>query len=459
MAYRSVFVDGKITNPKTGNSVDLKVLSDNEILPYLQDVSIKTEFGVDTNMSITLAPTYEAALSLISKDQEWLRMGNTLALRWGYSDVDGGISDWHMGLMMLPEVSFGEQISITVPAVGYGFNVNRVARVRCWSTPDKMRTFEDVAKEIGRFYGLDVKFELNSAHAKKQLVDTKRIDLQQQGMTDLQFLVRVAGSNGARMVMRNNSIVFVDIGAVLPDSELISATFQMYGKIDVENHVFPMDSFEPESLGTLFLENHQGLAMFTGDPNADPSEDAEPVVANAKDSDDNSFSANQTVDAPTEEGPPAPGMKNSDGSQNRAKSTVKVNTDLMQAGRYVPVAMGADFAEEKAQAVLNSARDSDASDQGIRATITTMAIPWLLPGMIVRVSGVGDFFSASYMIFEKEVTVGDSGANMTLTIGSKGFPGLNTHLDSYAASVKKSNEPAEGNPTENVVSETPNEAE
>lgn len=458
MAYRSVFIDGRITNPKTGNSIDLKVLSENETLPFLQSVTLRTEYGVDTSMSIVLTPTYEQALELISKDQEWLRLGNTLAIRWGYTDVDGAISDWHMGFMMLPEASFGEEITITIPAIGYGFNANRVARLRCWSTPTDEKTFEDVVGEICKFYGFEPEFKLETQTAQDHL-QVPRSDLQQRGMTDLQFIVRTAANGGARVVMNNNKMTFVDIGAPIPDEELVSTTFQMYGRTDVWNHVFPMDSFEPETMGMLFLENHQGMAMFAGDPDADPEADVEGVITSADQSEGNTFSADQTADGPTEDGSPAPGAKNSDGSTNTAKSTVFVDVEQMQAGRHLPVPMGSKLMQQSREQYLNAAREEDAADHGIKATITSMAIPWLIPGMFVRLEGVGDYYSAVYMMFDKEVTIDEGGATMTCTVGSKGFPGLNPSLDAYAKPVKKHNEPGEGDPTAQVISENPYEAE
>ena len=92
MAFRSVFVDGKISNPKTGRTAYLKLIGDGETLPYLQSVSLSMERNVNMGITISLTPPYHQALKMISRDNEWLRLGNTLGVRWGYADVEGAIS-------------------------------------------------------------------------------------------------------------------------------------------------------------------------------------------------------------------------------------------------------------------------------------------------------------------------------------------------------------------------------
>jgi len=451
--YKSIFIDGKITNPKTGNTLDLRIYDTTlgaEKMPYLQSITIKTGYNIDMDISMVLAPPYDEALKIMSQDNEWFRMGNTLALRWGYSDVDGAISDWHMGFMMLPQPDFGEEITITVPAISQGATSNRVSRLRCWSSPEHPRTFKSVAEEIARHYGMVVQFRSLDPIQRKDLMELERVDLVHGGKTDLQFLASIAAQRGVQLVVQNNKFIFSSVNEAYWGKKSVGATFHQYGKMDAKNNIFPLNSFSPESMGTLFLQNHQGLATFVSGPNTNPEENVRAVVVTGTDNDSNYYSSDKTANAPTKEGA-ASNLKNSDGTVNTAKSTVSTDITQMQAGRYIPVAMSTEYTEEEAKKILNSARDSDASDEGITVNFTSIALPFVIPGMYVKMAGVGDYFSAVYMLVEREISISDGSAEMNCVARTMGYPGLNADLDSFVDSVKKHEKPTEEDPKNDLV--------
>jgi hypothetical protein len=438
MAFRSVFVDGKIINPKTKQTADLRLFGENKI-PYVSSVSINTSWGVDTEMSISLTPTYDKAIELISKTQPWLRLGNTVALRWGYSDVKGAFSDWHMGMMMMPEVSFGEEINLTIPIMSYGFSMNRVESTRVWSSHDNPRTFEDIAKEIAETYGMEVEFGLINQRGTTMLREN-RVDLMQCGLTDLQFLIMTALAAGVQLIAKNNKFIFVDADAPLPGEPQVAATFSMYGKIDVANNKYPMNSFSCPSLGPLFLPNYQGTFQFVASPNADPEEEPEVISDDDSTLDANSVSAKSTVSAPTGDAPSA-GNKTSDGKVNQAKATKEAKISQMQGGRLMSLPMSSDFSNEKSKEILSACAENNASDHGLSVEFETMALPFLAPGMFVGLEGVGDYFSTIYRLSDVELTIDSGGANMTCKAGARGFPGISNDLDPFAGSMLKVHQP------------------
>jgi phage protein D len=440
VAYRSVFVDGKIVNPKTKQTADLRLFGENKI-PYVSSISITSTWGVDSQFSISLTPTYDQAMELISKKQPWLRMGNTVALRWGYSDVKGAFSDWHMGMMLSPEVSFGEEIGITIPVMSYGFASNRVAGVRSWSSFENQRTFQDVADEIAKVYGMKTDFRLISKRSVYLLMDLKRDDLAQHGRTDLQFLVMTAQSAGAQLVVRNNKFIFVDEDSSLIPGELqVSATFSMYGKINIEENVYPLNSFSCSSLGPLFLPNYQGTFQYVASPNADPAKEPEVISANDSTSEANAYSSKKTIAAPTKDAP-GPGIKTSDRDENQAKSTREARFEQMEGGRFMALPMSSDYSRENNENILSACAENTADDHGLSVEFETMALPFLIPGMLIQIDGVGDYFSTIYKLNEMELTIDSGGANMTCQAGARGFPGISDDMDLFGGNTGKSYQP------------------
>jgi phage protein D len=455
MSWKSVFVDGQIVNPKTGNKADLSVIGSegNVILPYVENVVLKESHRSDTTFEVNFVVPYEKALELLSKDSEWFRLGNTMAIRWGYTDVPGAISPWIVGFMTMPEASFGEQITISVPVVSYGWNLDRTARTTIWSGPDNQRSFLDIAEEIGKFYGLKVEVgELTKA--VETVLNQKRATYQQGGWSDLQFLSLTAKAHGARMVVRNDRMIFVNEPDGEPGKDAVTANFLMYGKIDTDNNVFPMDSFDPENMGTLFLQNMHGTAAWPFGPNDDPEADVEPVVVTGAKSDQNSHSAPETVNAPpAEEGAAPSAIKDDEGNAITAKANVVLDPAKGQAGRYIPIAMGDDFARQHVNETLEGARqDNDAESEGMIVNFECSIVPpWLLTGMFVRVDGVGDYYSCVYLLTEKETTISESGAKMSCVAGSRGFPHLNSQLDTLVEPAKRSTEPVTEDPEMSTV--------
>ena len=308
MAFRGLFIDGKISNPKTGKVINLRLLGE-DTLPYFQSLEINHSFNVSMSMKVNLTPTYQEALELISKDSEWIRLGNTLAVRWGYSETKGAFSDWYYGFIGQPEVSFGEEITISIPATSLAWNTSRVARSRDWCS-DGPLSFEDIAKEIAKKYGMEVEFGIRLNEKAQWLKDYPKASYTQGGRTDLQFLMLEAEKLGIRLIIQNNKFIFVDMAAPLPSEPNVNAIFRMYGKMDMKKNIYPMNSFDPESLGSLFLQNIQGVVASSHSSNSDPEKIEYSIVSTDETMETPAFSSDETLAIPpTEDGQIAGGRE------------------------------------------------------------------------------------------------------------------------------------------------------
>jgi hypothetical protein len=432
MAFRSVFIDGKIINPMTGRSIDLSLFGQNS-LPYLQSVSIGLERGANMNLSINLAPPYEAALELISADNEWIRLGNTLGLRWGYSDVEGAISDWHYGFMQTPSASFGDEISIAITASTLAWNTDRVSRVRCWGTEEEPYTFEKIATEIATRYGMEVEFGILDKNLE-YLVDNLELVLVQGGRTDLHFLMSEGEKLGVRLIINNQKFIFVEASAPLKAYPTVNATFRMRGKMDIRDSVFPMTSFTPESMGALFIKNREGVTAIPFGPNDDPAEKKEVVVSDDANAEQGSYTSDHTVAAPSlKDGLPKKGAK---GEKLNVKTSVKVDHVAGESGRHFSLPLHGKNYDKAVNGYLSAAREGVAQEHGIAANFGCFAMPKILPGMYVRLEGIGDYFTGNYLLQKVDVTIDSGGAEMDCYAFAKGFPGLNPSLDSLVRRLK-----------------------
>lgn len=440
--YRSVFIDGKIINPVTGKVAILRMPGGkaiypgrengdgDTIIPYLDNIEIGLKRGASTDLKINLSPTYDQALELMSKDSPWIRIGNTLALRWGYADVPGAISDWYYGYMTMPEPSFGEEITLSVSAKTLMWNAERVERVRNWCK-DGPKSFRFLAGEIAKRYGCDA-FFANKRPGSTTEIDREVENFFQGGMTDLQFLVLEAEKLGLRFTIQNGKIYFVDANDPVKDWAY-SAIFKMYQKFDVKKNEFPLLSFSPESMGTMFIQNFQGFSVMAFGPNSDPKK--EPEKVNSTDAESKSCSSENTVGPQTAE-VKAAGLKDADKKPLNAKASVAVSEDDGEAGRHFCLPTDGTESKDMLKNQVDSLREICASDQGLIVNFSSIAIPNLFPSQIVNIEGVGDYFSTSYMLNEVNIRVDQSGASMDLVAFGRGFPSVNPDVDSYATKMK-----------------------
>ena len=438
MAFSSPFVDCRVSNPKTGTVFSLSLFGGDEQLPYVQEVRFNLARNVNLGMTIVLSPPYEEALRVVSKESEVLRLGNTVAIRWGYADMEGAISDWSYGFMGQPQVSFGEEITVTVEATGLNWHMDRMSHSRDWAS-DTPRSVLDVAVEISERYGLEVEYAVTGSRSK-ELMETERESLVQGGRTDMQFLMFEIERCGGRMILQNQKLFIIDAAAPLPSFPQVNATFGYHAEIDVTNNILPMNSFNTESMGQLFIRNVQGIRSIMYGPNSDPESDMANVGADESSTENNSFSSDQTYAGAQEDGNEAKDM-----GDVKVKAAIAADHDFDEGGRFYSPPLNGSESEAFFEGQLAATYGDEAGEHGIAIKFSSgIGIPNLLPGMYVRIIGVGDYFSTVYMINELSLAITGDGTNMDLECFSRGFPAADSDLDAISGPAAVSDEPSEG---------------
>jgi hypothetical protein len=212
----------------------------------------------------------------------------------------------------------------------------------------------------------------------------------------------------------------------------------MYGKIDIEKNIFPMLSFSPESMGTMFIQDYQGLLAYANGPNSDTEKDTEPTISSSTDIDSKNapgITAKTTVNAPTKEGAPA-NVKDSDGNPITVKTTVKVDSKSGEAGRIFSLPLDGSETQQFIKDTLTSVRENNADEQGIRVNWGSIGLPNFVPGMYATLLGVGDFFDGNYYADDITYNINSSGVEMACVGQGRGFPAINVDLDPFGAELE-----------------------
>lgn len=416
-AFLNPFVDGKIWSPGNG-SIDLSFVGEDKI-PFMSDVEIKIGMACDFELTVNLSPTYEAAVDLID-NHPWIRLGNTVGIRWGYNDGNPAhVSDWIYGFMQMPEINFGDEISLAIKANGVGWNLSTNESVKTWGTLESMTTLRTVFETMAKRRGISIVWEIDEN--QNEYFD-QDLTFVQAGITDYEFMIRYARGCTTRgkaspvaVIFKGKNIHFVTYSK--EKSEPV-AEFHMYGKPDHSKNIFAMHDFQPENYGALFLPKRTVSGFLYG-ANSDPEVIPEKVdSAGNKAAGTGAGTENNSGGKETLESTGIDGEANPDTGH---KFDVE-NDPLTEGGKIIPILMGESAAVEDAQALVDNIRQQDAGDFGVGVSFNTQALPTIYPMQYIRCKGVTQFFSTDYQIKELTIGINDNGAEMAVNAWATGIP-------------------------------------
>ena len=118
-----------------------------------------------------------------------------------------------------------------------------------------------------------------------------------------------------------------------------------------------------------------------------------------------------------------------------------------------------DLDKEAVTELLGGVAEEDAAGIGIPVEFSSLGLPHVEPGMLIRIEGVGDFFSCVYQMRTKSLSVDEGGASMSCGAGTIGYPGFFGDLDSYGSEVKKHQVPPDGDANKDTAEPNPNAGE
>lgn len=386
-----------------------------EHLPYASNLTVNEHYSGLGQYSIVLTPpTYEEALRLLTSP--WLTIGNTMSIRWGYSKHPSHISPWCHGMMLKPDISFGDDFSITIKASSFGWAASKVQSGKVWGGVHKTSpqiSKKDVIEKLIKNYDfqLVVKMGTNADTEYKR----KGISINQGGLNDWMFIKKLAADCGCRCFITNGNIVnIIDVTEV---DNVIPFTFVYRGAFDLEKNIFPLESFDSDSTA-LFLPTTAVAGRFMH-PNDKRNKLFKKIEANESTSKVPAISDKKVV-SPNMKGPK---IKGPDGKT----IAHTIAPDEKGAPQYMPISPGWE-PRTVPQQLQNAFNMKTAESHGISATANAPDVPSLLCGDIVTIKGVGDYFSCPYTVFKIDRSIGKEFAKMALDLRPKGISGLPNYM-------------------------------
>lgn len=412
----------------------VKSSSADEHLPFFNQMKVTEDISTLGEIEITLTPpTYSEALELLKSP--WLVIGNTVSVRWGYSSDPTHFSGWHHGMLLQPDVAFGDQFSVTLKCQSFGWLTARATTGQVWSNPVKkgsplMSPF-GVIEEIAKRYNYEVNWNdgygySDQAHDYLFIPNFPII----QSSNDFIFMKSLCVRGGCRFFITKGNRINVIDGARARDPE---HTFVFRGQIDPANNVWPITSFDSETTA-MFLPQRSIAGRFFN-----PNDKRSALFKQWK-------SDETTVKDPAISGTQV-GNPGADGPKQKAKDGEKIPADRAReaetgTGSYVPMVMRQKELASKLQSQMdNIFKGKTAASHGVSAKIQGVDVPLLLPESIVAVKGVGDYHSVNYRVHKIEHTIGDSFAVMSVDLHPKGFPGNMAQWLAMKAPVVKQDKP------------------
>jgi hypothetical protein len=408
-----------VTNPASDRSrriplwiqkrEDRSALAD---MPFVTEVRVGLNIGYLPTISVTLCPTFSQAIAFINSPLiEWGQ--SALEVQFGYANGPQGpvLSPVFSGIMLKPEVSIDQEVSISLKAQGLGgLSAARQGGAREFSKMTRLDIIQQVA--LGpdplnpRLLDVDASEVTPASGDSYKLLKQDRITDSQGTLTDWTTIWRHvraakcwmsligAGCRTLKIFPRDQSM------AQSPKYTLMLGDYPE-GRIGMDVGVLPILSFSSPSMAVYLPGASRGI--FVGGVSPETKKIFGELV-------------NEKSDPVQRTGPAR-------GSAAPAATRIMPGANAQTgagAGRLIaaddPNAARAQAAEEF-QAV-------SAATMGLPATVTTLGVPDLYPADVILVKGVGARLEGNYGVFNVEHVVGSDGYSTTLDLRSNLSPAV-----------------------------------
>jgi hypothetical protein len=148
------------TDPRVPNAL--------KTLAYVQDVTVELGMGLNSKVQLVLAPPYEDALVLLNSPLIQWGVGR-LNVKFGYSTGTGQRESFSFGgIIQKPDVKIGNDITITLNAMGIGYAMSMIggSQEQSYATDDTPATV--VEKVLSTYNGIDTDRLYEDFDAKKR---------------------------------------------------------------------------------------------------------------------------------------------------------------------------------------------------------------------------------------------------------------------------------------------------
>ena len=381
-------------------------------LPFVTEARISLNLGYLPTITVTMNPTYDQGISFLNSPLiEWGQ--SALEVQFGYSTGPQGplLSPVLGGVMLKPDVSIGEDVSIVLKAQGLGgLSAARQGGAREFSKMTRLAIIEKVA--LGpdptnpRLLEVDASAVTPASGESYKLLKQDLITDSQGTLTDWATIWRHVRAAKCWMTLigdncRTLKIFSRDQSMAAKPKYTFSLGNYPGGRVGLDVGVLPLMNFSSPSMAVYLPGAARGVFV------AGISSETKKVFGELLN--EKSAPVQRTGPAQGGAAPPA--------------SRVFPGADARTGAGAARLAAGDDPNEARAEAAAEYQAVS-ASTMGLPATATTIGVPDLYPADIVRVLGVGARLEGNYGVFTVDHVIGGDGYNTEVALRSNLSPAV-----------------------------------
>lgn len=354
-------------------------------LPVVERANIELNFGMGGNISVDVYAPFEISKAILNS--ELFRIGNLLQVQIGYP-ASGAFLPWFSGMTTKPSfrIDPSQGLTATITAVNGAFTAVRNSNPAVWEGSSYADIVTDIASRPYNNWRVELpeQTRTGSVPNRNDPLYRERGSISQSNRADWPFLYHLCRTASCELVLLyTNDQESRPTLQVRRRSDMLSGepvyTFVMWGQVDFINR-FPLFNFETSGEGVWMPRGNAPVRY--GDWNPDTQEEIAGVVTQ----EDRTLAR---IDRLLEE-------TLGSGVTDEALGTEITLSALADVGIFLP-ARGAESGYDAAEGAAQEA-DEDSGRGGINASFSSIGLPFVYPGDLVRILGVGDFFDGNYLV-------------------------------------------------------------
>jgi len=366
-----------------------------EDLPIVESIQVDIGMGLIGKVSVEIAATYDLGLKLL--ESALFAIGTAIDVQIGYPRT-GKFLPWFSTMASKPSISISPDEGLTATLNGEG---GAFAAERGTSSETFNGSYAEIINTIAGQESNRWEVDIPSSSGNEDPLYVSREGVSQNNRTDwmfVQHLCRLA--NCDTWITPHPTVKGANLLRVRRRSEAMADkpryTFVSRGRMDFINS-FPIFSFESSAEGVWLPPGAREVR--TADINIITRETPPEIVVRPEETDVPTMPGDTTV---------GPGAEEEEGATRAAEATPRDARGT--AG--IRVVQPAHAPESQRESLVSLATERR-QQGGLNANFTTIGIPDLFPGEVIRLEGLG-IFSGNYCV--ESVSHSGSPGEWTMTI-------------------------------------------
>ena len=425
-------------SPDGQDSLNTEMVEDLGSLAFCTELTVELQLAFVPKITATLNPPFREGLAFLNSSLiEW---GNSiLEVQFGYvggTPDDVVLSPVFTGVLLKPEVSIGEDISITLNAQGIGAYT---AARQDWVQVFQNKTRRKIIKALCRVLGMEPNFEEVDAPFEKELAAVSQHVFEAIGSGlggfDLDQVTRDEIEKSRKQIYQNSPME--QLITVAPGGQTM---WQLLYQVVREAQCWMFiqgaeEPGEPEQLrivprNSVMVGEPQCTLVLLDHPDGEigPARNTYPILSVSSPTSAVylpsstrgflvfGYDSKERAKAVEVIDPNSKDVQRSGNAQTQANASTRNPAANTTTGEGMAVASSDSMSPEYAEQV-RAETEAAATNMGVKLEIETLGVPDLLPAHVVAVRGIGARFesgSGNYAVFNVKHSLGTGGYTTSL---------------------------------------------